>query len=318
MARLATLAALLVALAVTHGRAAPPTTDPIRLELTLEGQRVFVLAPARVALADEVDLFVYLHGLDGYYWRRGKDNALEATGLAPAVATLDRDLVVILPEARRGDADRSVALQRVLNRPGGAERLIDTALAALAGHTGRPAPRVRAIGLAAHSGGGGMIGPTLAPEGGRFGALVTDVTLMDAGYPYRRSWELCRDWLAAGPAGKTLRIFHGGDAGASFAVGFFSRDNPAPRPAGLRRYTGVAPALAARALTLTPEQLGSFEVGDLDFELLELTRADHPDGRVHARFGSALAEGHWRIRDATLVPAARAVGRGPDAWRLAR
>lgn len=299
---LRSVAAVMFSLAcVTSASAATPEPRPNVVSFELDKQRVYVVMPSH-PLGAEVDVFVYLHGLDGYYWKKGKDNALDATGLATAIQATRRDVIAVLPEARKGDADTRVALLRVINKPGGLERVLDQALAEVARKTGRAAPRVRAIGIGAHSGGGGMIGPAIAGAG-RYANAIRDVSLMDAGYAYKTSFERLRAWLLVAPSGKTLRIFHGGDRDAAFAVKFFSREK-------------VTPFFQGALMTLSPETLGRVEVQGMPFDLLELTRAEHQPDMIHARFGAALGEGHWKIRDATLPAAATSIGDGPEAWHL--
>lgn len=297
LARLAPLFSLWVGLTPLGASAAPLET---RLTCAGAAQRVIVLPPSK---AGPVDLVVYYHGLRGYYRGDGKEDALVATKIAAAVAKRG-DVMVVMPEAVAGDADRLRANQRCVNRPGGFEALVAAALSLV------PGADVRQVGLVAHSGGGAMIGPSLALEGGAYGAKVTEVTLLDAGYNYRKSWEEALAWLVRDQRPKVVRVFTGGDAEAAHAVRFFAtRRGAKPSP--------FAKQLEASGVVLTPEALARFSLDGLDFEVLELARAEH-GGAVVLRVGSAVAKGHYPIRDRGLPAATRHLGRGPEGWDLSR
>ncbi len=307
--RAAQIAAVLMTLSAPV-RAETPPSDASRRQLALAcpearkgPQRVFVLGrPTGPA----IDVVVYFHGLHGYFRGDPREDALVATAISKAVA--DRgDLIAILPEALPGDADRLRANQRCVNRPGGMQALVDAALATLDTRDG-PRRTVRRIAVIAHSGGGAMVGPALSPEGGRYAGLVTEVTLLDAGYNYRKSWEQARDWLIANPRDKVVRVLTGGDADAAHAVRFFAtqtHNRPSP----------FAKLLTQAGLELTREELARMAIDSLQFEVLELTRGEL-DGQLMLRVGSAKAKGHYPIRDAGLPAATRSLGAGPAGWDL--
>lgn len=301
-AMLPNLASTLVWLAFAPSSALALTPLETRLTCARGEQRVFVLAPPSSGPGKVIDVVVYYHGLRGYYRGDKKEDALVATRIAEVVRARG-DLLVIMPEALAGDADRLRANQRCVNQPGGFAALIEAALAL------SPA-EVRHIGLIAHSGGGAMIGPSVAPEGGRFADEVTEVTLLDAGYDYRKSWESARDWLLRDARPKVVRVFTTGDAEASHAVRFFAttRGN---RPSDFAR------ALSSAGRTVTREELATFTIESLRFDVLELARADK-GGDLILRFGSAQAKGHYPVRDTGLPAATRQLGRGPAGWDLSR
>ena len=290
---------------------------------TLDEQRVFVVVPPTMtgkstgtSASTAVDILVYYHGLHGYYRRAGKNNALTSVDLPAAIAAADRPVIAILPEAKRGDADRSRAWQRLVTKEGGFQRLIDQSLAHVQSTYGQAGLTPRRIAIAAHSGGGAMVGPSVAPRGGRYGALVDEVTLMDAGYPYKRAFNQLKTWLLDGDKPRTLRILHGGSAQAAYAVGLFSRDNDqTPRHRSLRRYPGIRPDATARKLKLTAAELGAFKLDSLTFEVIELTRGADAAG-VAVEWGAAESKGHYAIRDVSLGPAVLAVGTEAPRWSL--
>jgi hypothetical protein len=280
------------------------SSRPLETRLTCArgDQRVLVLAPPAHRPGARLDVVVYFHGLRGYYRGDKKEDALVATRLAEVVRARG-DVMVIMPEALAGDADRLRANQRCVNQPGGFEALLNAALALVPAEVGQ-------LGLIAHSGGGAMIGPSLAPEGGRFANKVTEVTLLDAGYNYRKSWETARDWLIRDTRPKVVRVFTTGDAEASYALRFFATRR-GPRP------SDFAKALTAAGRTLTLEELASFTLDGLRFEVLELARAEHAEAVV-LRVGSAQAKGHYPVRDTGLPAATRSLGRGPEGWDLSK
>lgn len=301
-ATLRTLASILLGLVFASSPALALTPLETRLSCARGEQRVFVLAPPSHRPGARLDVVVYYHGLRGYYRGDKKEDALVATRLAEVVKARG-DLMVILPEAIAGDADRLRANQRCVNQPGGFAALVDLALALVPADVGH-------IGLIAHSGGGAMIGPSLVPEGGRFADQVTELTLLDAGYNYRKSWESARDWLIRDTRPKVVRIFTTGDAEAAHAVRFFATTR-GPRP------SAFANALASAGRTITREELATFTLESLRFEVLELARADK-GGDVILRVGSAEAKGHYPVRDTGLPAATRHLGRGPAGWDLSR
>ncbi|MFT7580129.1 MAG: hypothetical protein ACI9MR_001796 [Myxococcota bacterium] len=305
------------------------------LQFKLDGQRIFVLAsghlaspappppldpsnpgpPAEMAPV-EVDVLVYYHGLWGYYSSRGFTNAIETTNLSEVVAGSDRPLVAILPEAKPGDADRNRAWQRVVTKAGGFERLVDSTLASLRAEHGLPELVVRDIAVAAHSGGGAMVGPSVAERGGRYHKHIREVTLLDAGYRYRRSVTQLKRWLLVGSGQRVLRILHGGSASAAYAVAYFSRNNqPARFPKGLRHYRGITAEARAEQLVLTAEALADFTLEGLSFDVLELTRGVHQTGAT-ATWGSVQGKGHYAIRDAALGATARSAAEPGVSWPL--
>lgn len=301
-ATLRKLASTLLWLVFASGSA--QALEPLETRLTCgrAEQRVFVLAPPSHRSGERLDVVVYYHGLRGYYRGDKKEDALVATRLAEVVRARG-DVMVIMPEALAGDADRLRANQRCVNQPGGFGRLVDAALALVPAELGQ-------VGLIAHSGGGSMIGPSLAPEGGRFADKVTEVTLLDAGYNYRKSWESARDWLLRDTRPKVVRVFTTGDAEAAHALRFFAtRRGRHPSP--------FAKALTAAGRTLALEDLATFTLEGLRFEVLELARAEQ-GGEVLLRVGSAEAEGHYPVRDTGLPAATRHLGRGPAGWDLSR
>jgi len=299
MVRLVALTlALFIASPASAGRASA-TVLQTKLICPRAEQRVFVLAPR---VSGPVDVVVYYHGLRGYFRGDKKEDALVATRLREVVEARG-DVMVILPEALAGDADRLRANQRCVNRPSGFEALIDAALAV------RPS-EVRQIGLIAHSGGGAMIGPSVAPDGGRYGAKVTEVSLLDAGYNYRRSWETTRDWLVNDKRPKVIRVFTGGDAEAAHAVRFFATQRGTkPSP--------FANTLSSAGIALTHEDLARFSLDGLAYDVLELARGESGESVV-MRVGSAQAKGHYPIRNTGLPAATRRFGGGPDGWDLSK
>ena len=159
-----------------------------------------------------------------------------------------------------------------------------------------------------------MIGASLAPEGGRYGAKVSELTLLDAGYAYRKSWEQARAWLLLRPtAKKVVRVLTGGDEDASYAVRYFAR-------AGGPRKDPLGAALEASGTVLSVDALKAFDLGGLTFDVLELVTGERPDAGIVLRMGSAQARGkktHYPIRDGGLPAAVRETG-NPEQWRLDR
>lgn len=291
-------------LCLVFGLSSAHALTPLQTRLTCARgeQRVFVLAPPSPGPGKVIDVVVYYHGLRGYYRGDKKEDALVATRLAEVVKARG-DVMVVMPEALPGDADRLRANQRCVNQPGGFAALIEAALALVPADVGH-------IGLIAHSGGGAMIGPSVAPEGGRFADKVTEVTLLDAGYNYPKSWESARDWLIRDTRPKVVRVFTTGDAEAAHAVRFFATTR-GPRP------SAFANALSSAGRVVTREELATFTLESLRFEVLELARADK-GGEAILRFGSAEAKGHYPVRDTGLPAATRHLGRGPAGWDLSR
>lgn len=295
----------------TVAQPVPEGAEARVLEYELRRQRVFVLAPRSGLSAGPVDVLVYFHGLHGYYWREDYRNAIRATELAVAIGEAGGRLIAVLPEARKGDADRARAWQRVVAAKGGFSKLVESALAHTAKELGLAGLEPRRIGVAAHSGGGAMIGRAVGERGGPASRLVTDVTLLDAGYAYSASWKALRDWLFTDPPGKNLRILWGGGDKAGYAVSFFSRKNSGKWCSLLKTYRGLERFAQKRGFSMTPEELPTlFELAGEPLQVVEVTRSRRDPSRLQVSIGALRGKGHYRLRDIGLEGCADSIGAG--------